>query len=122
MSEHLLDAAEVGAAFEQMGRERVPQEMWVDASGLQAGALGESPQDQKRARPGERATLRVEEQLGPVAIVDEGPAVGEVTPQRVGRVAPEGHDAFLAALAGAADQAPLQVDVGLAEPDRLADP
>src|SRR5213595_3647955 len=96
--------------------------MRVDAFGFEAGALGESPQDQKRARPGERATLRIEEQLGPVALVDEGPAMGEIAAQRVRRVAPERHDALLGALAGAADQAPLEIDVGLAEPDRLADP
>ena len=74
MAEHLLDAAQVGAALEQMRRERVPQEVRVDAPGLEAGRLGEPAQDQERARAGQRAALRVQEELGPVATVEVGPA------------------------------------------------
>jgi hypothetical protein len=37
--EHLLDAAEIRAALEQVGGERVPEEVRVDALGLEAGAL-----------------------------------------------------------------------------------
>src|SRR6187402_1059787 len=35
VAEHLLDAAQVGAALEEMRRERVAQEMRVDATGFE---------------------------------------------------------------------------------------
>ena len=38
MAEHLLDAAEVGAALEQVRRERVAQQVRMDAFRLEAGA------------------------------------------------------------------------------------
>ena len=37
VAEHLLHAAQVGAALEQVGRERVAEQMGVDALGLEAG-------------------------------------------------------------------------------------
>ena len=40
--EHLLDAAQVGAALEQVGRERVAQQVGVDAPGLEPGGRGEA--------------------------------------------------------------------------------
>ena len=40
--EHLLHGAEVGAALEQVRRERVAQEVRVDAAGLEPGLLGEA--------------------------------------------------------------------------------
>src|ERR687891_1029338 len=39
MAEHLLDAAEVGAALEQVGRERMAEKVRVDAGRLQPGLL-----------------------------------------------------------------------------------
>jgi hypothetical protein len=51
MSEHFLNTSQVGAALEQMRRERVPEEVRVDALGLEAGALGEAPEDQKGTSP-----------------------------------------------------------------------
>ena len=54
MPEHLLDAAEVGAAFEQMRRERVAEEMRVHALRLEPRPLGEPPEDEKDARPRQR--------------------------------------------------------------------
>src|SRR2546430_7524789 len=105
-----------------MRGKRVSQQVRVHAFRLEAGSFGEAPQDQERARPGERATLRVEEELWPVALVEERPPVGEVAAQRVRGMAANGDDALLVALACAADQAPLQVYVGLAETNSLADP
>src|SRR3954470_13969232 len=60
--EHLLDTAKIGAAFEQVGRERVPQQMRMDAFRLEARALGEAFEDQECACPGERASLRIQEE------------------------------------------------------------
>ena len=74
VAEHLLDAAEVGAALEQVGRERVAEQVRVDALRLEAGLLGEAAQDQEGAGAGQRAALRVEEELGPVAAVEVGAA------------------------------------------------
>ena len=42
VAEHLLHRAEIGAAFEQVGGERVAEEMGVDATGLEPGPLGEA--------------------------------------------------------------------------------
>ena len=60
MAEHLLHRAEVGAALEQVRRERVPEEVGVDPLRLQAGLLGEAPQDEERAgaRQGPPRALR----------------------------------------------------------------
>ena len=70
VAEHLLDAAEVGAALEQVRCEGVPQQVRVDAPRLEPGLLCEAAQDQEGAGAGERAALCVEEQLGPVAAVE----------------------------------------------------
>ena len=48
VAEHLLDGAQVGPSFEQVGRERVPEQVRVDAPGLEPGLVGELAQDQKR--------------------------------------------------------------------------
>ena len=64
VAEHLLDAAQVGAALEQVGGEGVAEQMWVDALGLEPGDLGQPAQDQEGAGAGERAAARVQEELG----------------------------------------------------------
>ena len=112
MAEHLLDAAQVGAAFEQVRGERVPQQVRVDALGLEAGPPGQAAQDQEGAGAGERAALGVEEELRPVALVEVGAPVREVAPQRLDRVPADRDDALLVALAGAADEPLLEVDAG----------
>ena len=45
MAEHLLDAAQVGAALEQVRREGVAEQMRVDALRLEARLLGQAAQD-----------------------------------------------------------------------------
>ena len=62
MPEHLLDRTQVGAALEQVGRERVAQQVRVDARRLEAGLLGQPAEDQERSRACERAAAGVEEQ------------------------------------------------------------
>ena len=52
MPEHLLHGAEVGAALEQVGRERVAEQVRVNALGLEPGLLGEAAEDEERARRG----------------------------------------------------------------------
>ena len=64
--EHLLHGSEVGAALEQVRRERVAEQVRMDTPGLEAGTRRETSQNEERARPGERAALRVQEELRPV--------------------------------------------------------
>ena len=52
VAEHLLDAAQVGTALEQVRGERMAQQVRVDALRLEARAAGEAAQDQERARRG----------------------------------------------------------------------
>ena len=86
VAEHLLDAAQVGAALEQVRRERVAEQVRVHALRLEAGLRGQPAQDQERAGARERAALRVQEELGPVAAVEVRAAAREVAPQRLGRL------------------------------------
>ena len=64
MAEHLLDAAQVGAALEQVRREGMSEEMRVDALGLETGALGEPAENQEGTGPRQRSALGVQEQIG----------------------------------------------------------
>src|SRR5215210_1388697 len=94
----------------------------MDALGLEPRAAGEAAEDQEGAGARERSALRVQEQIGPVALVEVGPSVRQVAAQRLDRVPPDGYDALLAALAGAAHEPLLEVDAGPVEADRLAHP
>ena len=64
VAEHLLDAAEIGAAFEQMRGERVAQEVRVNALRLEARALRQAAQDQEGPGPRERAALALRNRSG----------------------------------------------------------
>jgi hypothetical protein len=74
VAEHLLDGAQIGAAFEQVRREGVPQEVRMDAFGFETCLPGEAAEDQEDARAGQRAAAGVEKQLGPPPCVEERPA------------------------------------------------
>ena len=67
MAEHFLNRAQVGASLEQVRRERVTQEVRVDALGLESGLLGKAAEDEEDARPREPAAVGVEEELLAVA-------------------------------------------------------
>jgi hypothetical protein len=121
VAEHLLDAAEVGAAFEQVRRERVPEQVRVYAARLEPRLLGQTAQDQEDAGARERAALGVQEKLGTVAAIEEGTAAREVALQRGGSVPAERHYALLAALADHPDEPFLEIDAALLEADRLGD-
>src|SRR5690348_13439635 len=74
MAEHFLDRAEVGAAFEQVCCERVPQQVRVHACGIEPGLFGSTPENQERTGARERPALRVEEELGTVTTVEMRPS------------------------------------------------
>src|SRR5579884_462121 len=96
--------------------------MRMHAPGLESGLLREPAQDQECARASERAALSIEEELGPVPLVEVRPAAREVPPERVHPGSADRDDPLLPALADAADEALVEVDAGPVEPHRLADP
>src|SRR5581483_3120467 len=121
MSEQLLNGSEVGAPLEQVRRERVPEQVGVHALRLEPGRAGKAAQDEERAGAGERASLRVQEELGPAPAVEEGAAAREVAPERLDGGAPDRDDPLPAALARDADEPVVEVDRPPGEPDRLGD-
>ena len=72
VAKHLLDAAEIGAAFEQVSRERVSEQMGMDPLGLEPGLLGQTAQHQEHSGAGQAAALGIEEELRPVAAIEVG--------------------------------------------------
>ena len=73
--EHLLDAAQVGAALQQVCGEGVPEEMRVYATCLEPGFLGKPPQDQEDTGARQLPASRVEEEgLGAAAVEKGAPA------------------------------------------------
>ena len=70
MSEHLLNTSEVGAPFEQVSGERVPQQMRMDPLRFEAGLRRQPPQNQERPRPRQPSTLGIEEELWPVPAIE----------------------------------------------------
>src|SRR5262249_39217844 len=87
MAEHLLDAAEVGAALEEMRRERMSEQVRVDPVRFEAGALREAAEDQERSGSRQGASLRVQEELRAVAAVEERTAVRQIAAERLRGVA-----------------------------------
>ena len=121
MPEHLLNRAQVGSAFEQVGGERVTQQVRVHAPGIEPGFRRQLAQDEEGARAGEGATLGVQEELGPVTAVEVWASARQVPAKRLGRMTADRDDAFLVALADHADEPVVEVDARLVEPDGLRD-
>ena len=106
VSEELLDHAQVGAALEEMGRERMPESVRVGE---------EAP---NRARVQASAARRKEESvLG--AACELGSRLLQVAAKPVSSFFPEWHDALLAALAPDVNGLLLEVDVAQVEVDGL---
>ena len=79
MAEHFLNASEVGSSLEEVGREGVPEQVWMNPFGLQPRFCCQAPQDQERAGPGQRAALGVEKELAAVLPVQMRSPAGQVT-------------------------------------------
>src|ERR687888_648503 len=120
VAEHFLHRTEVGAALEQVRRERVPEQVWVHAFGLEAGLRRESAQNQKNACARQPAAFRVEEELWPVAGVQVRTSACEVPSERLRGLSADWDDAFLRAFAHTAHEARVEIDARLVQPDRLA--
>src|SRR5215471_2998220 len=121
MSEHFLNRSQVGAAFEEVRREGVAQEVRMDAFRLEPCLVRQAAEDEEYALAGERPAARVEEQLGAVALVEEGPAPREIAPERLRRLASHRYHTLLAPLAKTADEPVFEIDGLAVERDGLAD-
>src|SRR5207249_119457 len=104
-----------------MRREGMPEEMRVNALGLQARLAGQPAQDQERAGPRERSATRVQEELGPMTEIEIRAAAREIAAQGFAGTASDGDDPLLPALADAAHEPLVQVDRSAFEPQRLRD-
>jgi hypothetical protein len=120
MTEHFLNASEVGSSLEQVSRERVAQEMRMNSLGLEARLLGQLAEDEEGPGPRQASALGVEEELRAVAPVEVRPAACEVTPECLHGLPTDGDDPLLPALADRPDETLIEVDAGLVEADRLA--
>src|ERR671923_1526675 len=98
MSQHLLDAAQVGASFEEVRGERVAQEVRVDAPRVETGLRRQALEHEEGAGAGEGASLGVEEELGATAAIEVRPAAGEVPAEGFGGLPPERDEALLVTL------------------------
>src|SRR5262249_23777097 len=121
MSQQFLNNSQICSSLKQVRSKRVPQQVGVDTSRLEPRLLGQAAEDQEDPGAGEAAALRVEEELGTVAPVEERPPAGQVAAQRLHGRPADRDDPLLAALAGDTDEALVEVDAGLVEPDRVRD-
>jgi len=117
--QHLLDGPEIRAAFEQVRRERVAQQMGVHTARLEAGSIGELAEDEERACSRQRATSRIEKELRSIAAVEMGPTEREVATNGLGGGPAQRYEPFLRALSDDTHDALLERDAVLLEADRL---
>src|SRR5688500_5667164 len=106
VAEELLDRAEVGTAFEQMSRERVPEPVGV----------GEEASQRRRV---ELVPAHGEKESVVWAAYQSWTPVLEVEAEPVRGLLAERHDALLLSLAADAHELLLEVDVAEGEVDRL---
>jgi hypothetical protein len=119
VAQHLLDRAKVGSALQEMGRERVAEEVRVHASGLEAGAIRELAENEERPGARQRTTPCVQEELRAVSAVEVWTPECEVSPHGLRGRPPERDQALLASLAEDADHSLVEGDATLLESDRL---
>jgi hypothetical protein len=98
------------------------EEMRVHAGGVGAGLRCQAAEDEEGSRARQRAALGVEEELGPMPLVQEGPAAGEIPPHGLDALASERDDPLLVSLAEAAHDAVVKIDPPTVEPHGLAHP
>jgi hypothetical protein len=63
MAEHFLNRPQVCSSLEEVRRKRMPEQVRVDAVGVETGFLGQFPEDQEGARTCESPAPSVQEQL-----------------------------------------------------------
>src|SRR2546423_14117442 len=86
VSEHLLNRSKIGSTLEQMRGERMAEEVGVDTLRLQPGLRSEPAENEKGPGTRQASAFCVQEQLRPVAGVQERPPPRQVTPKCLGRL------------------------------------
>jgi hypothetical protein len=118
--EHLLQGAQVAAAREQVGGERVAQRVRAHPP-VEARGAGVALDDLVEALAGQARPAVVDEEVALLAQADHPRApVLQVGADRGDRVAADGHEPLLRALAPRAQDPRVEVDVADLEVDRLA--
>src|SRR5690348_9834533 len=100
-NKHFINRAKDGASLELVCRERVEEEVRVNALRFEPRLRGQAAQDEEDAGAGQRAAARVEEELLPVAALEERATASEVEAKRFGSFPSDRDDSFLAPLADA---------------------
>src|SRR3954462_2448619 len=121
MSEQFLNTSQICAALEEVGGEGMAEPGGVAPGGGAPCLLGQSPQDQEGADPGEGAALGVQEELGPAAAVEEGPPARHVAAQCLDGGPPPRPAPFLVSLADPPEEPFVEVDAAALEADGLRD-
>src|SRR5262249_24777049 len=107
MSEQFLNTSQICSSLEQVRSKRVPEQVRGKGGPQQVGGatsrpeprlLGQAAEDQECPGPRQRATLRIQEELGTVAPVEERPPAGEVAAERLDGRPADRDDPLLAAL------------------------
>src|SRR5260221_11391495 len=101
VAEHHLDRAEIGAALEEMARERMAEHVWRDAA-PKPGLCRRLAHDRPERLPRERSPAWVHEQPAAVALPRvERPRFMKIARDPLRRLGAERHHALLAGLPGA---------------------
>src|SRR6476646_4003273 len=127
MSKQFLNDPQVGAALEEMRRERVAEGVRADAP-AQSRDAGRRPDDRERLLPGEAAAaIAEEERAAPLErcvaqLEQRRPALVEPAPEPVDRDLADRHEPLAIALADDPDEASVEREVLQIESSRFADP
>jgi hypothetical protein len=121
VSEHLLDAPQVGSTLEQMCCERVTKEVGVDPLRLEPGFLRQSPENEESPGARERTTPHVEEEVRAVAAVEMRAAERQISANCLCGGSSEWHEPLFATLSEDANDSSFEVDRALLEPDGFRD-
>src|SRR6476659_4222659 len=127
MSKQFLNDPQVGAALEEMRRERVAEGMRADPPAQSRGA-SRRPDDRERLLPGEPSATVAEEQWPAMAdrrvaqVEQQRPALVEPAPEPVDRDVADRHEPFAIALPDDPHEAAVEREVLDVESRRLADP
>src|SRR5687768_14067908 len=121
VTEHLLNGAQVGAPFEQMGGEGVPERMWRDVL-LDPGLVHVLAQDLPGAHATQRLAAGVQQQHPlPLPLLQPRPQLAHVDGRGADRGPADGHEALLASLAEDAEESLVEKQISHAERDPLGD-
>src|SRR6476659_796589 len=127
MSKQFLNDPQVGAALEEMRRERVTKRVRADPPAQSRGPC-RRPHDRERLLPGEPSAAVAEEQRPAMLdrcvaqLEQQRPALVEPTPEPVDRDVADGHEPFAIALPDDPHEAAVEREVLDVESRRLADP